>query len=114
MISRGAKSCSRTTACSNGRTPTGRWLRGRMLFIDLHGRLTSIRPGVGKAKGRRYERYSLAARQGHLQQLRQGQHFRPVQSKFHRSEESRVGKECVSTCRSWWATLHYKKNKVRN
>src|SRR3546814_5462295 len=83
MISRGAKSCSRTTACSNGRTPTGRWLRGRMLFIDLHGRLTSIRPGVGKAKGRRYERYSLAARQGHLPQLRQGQHFR---SEEHTSE----------------------------
>src|SRR3546814_15554040 len=37
--------------------------------------------------------------------------FPPVQDKveqgfatFHivRSEESRVGKECVSTCRSWW------------
>src|SRR3546814_11468543 len=27
-----------------------------------------------------------------------------------RSEERRVGKECVSTCRSWWSTDHYKKN----
>src|SRR3546814_18326256 len=26
-----------------------------------------------------------------------------------RSEESRVGKECVSTCRSRWSTYHYKK-----
>src|SRR3546814_19667881 len=26
-----------------------------------------------------------------------------------RSEERRVGKECVSTCRSWWSTLHLKK-----
>src|SRR3546814_14856577 len=26
-----------------------------------------------------------------------------------RSEERRVGKECVSTCRSWWSTYHYKK-----
>src|SRR3546814_19237222 len=23
-----------------------------------------------------------------------------------RSEERRVGKECVSTCRSWWSTYH--------
>src|SRR3546814_20438915 len=32
-----------------------------------------------------------------------------------RSEERRVGKECVSTCRSWWAPYHYKKkqNRVR-
>src|SRR3546814_14271979 len=25
-----------------------------------------------------------------------------------RSEERRVGKECVSTCRSWWSPYHYK------
>src|SRR3546814_11071191 len=28
-----------------------------------------------------------------------------------RSEERRVGKECVSTCRSRWSPDHYKKNK---
>src|SRR3546814_14588992 len=28
-----------------------------------------------------------------------------------RSEERRVGKECVSTCRSRWSTLHSKQNK---
>src|SRR3546814_12589579 len=28
----------------------------------------------------------------------------------HRSEERRVGKECVSTCRSRWSPSHYKKN----
>src|SRR3546814_15805508 len=27
-----------------------------------------------------------------------------------RSEERRVGKECVSTCRPRWSTYHYKKN----
>src|SRR3546814_16632039 len=27
-----------------------------------------------------------------------------------RSEERRVGKECVSTCRSRWSTYHEKKN----
>src|SRR3546814_14069275 len=30
-----------------------------------------------------------------------------------RSEESRVGKECVSTCRSRWAPYHIKK-KIKN
>src|SRR3546814_20907686 len=29
-----------------------------------------------------------------------------------RSEERRVGKECVSTCRSRWSPYHYKKTKV--
>src|SRR3546814_12790904 len=28
-----------------------------------------------------------------------------------RSEERRVGKECVSTCRSRWSPYHYKTNK---
>src|SRR3546814_15973066 len=28
-----------------------------------------------------------------------------------RSEERRVGKESVSTCRSWWSPLHEKKNR---
>src|SRR3546814_12365563 len=32
-------------------------------------------------------------------------------SKIERSEERRVGKACVSTCRSRWSTYHYKKNK---
>src|SRR3546814_17554814 len=31
-----------------------------------------------------------------------------------RSEERRVGKECVSTCRSRWSPNHKKKNKRRN
>src|SRR3546814_17657660 len=30
---------------------------------------------------------------------------------INRSEERRVGKECVSTCRSRWSPYHYKKNK---
>src|SRR3546814_12797091 len=29
-----------------------------------------------------------------------------------RSEERRVGKECVSTCRSRWSRYHYKKKSV--
>src|SRR3546814_16307602 len=30
-----------------------------------------------------------------------------------RSEERRVGKECVSTCRSRWSPYHYKTNQIR-
>src|SRR3546814_9961314 len=30
----------------------------------------------------------------------------------HRSEERRVGKACVSTCRSRWSPYHYKKKQV--
>src|SRR3546814_14943457 len=30
-----------------------------------------------------------------------------------RSEERRVGKECVSTCRSRWSPSHQKKNKIQ-
>src|SRR3546814_11458404 len=32
-------------------------------------------------------------------------------AKVIRSEERRVGKECVSTCRSWWTPIHENKNK---
>src|SRR3546814_13069648 len=35
----------------------------------------------------------------------------PLQSS---TEERRVGKECVSTCRSRWSQYHYKKNKRKN
>src|SRR3546814_19739577 len=31
----------------------------------------------------------------------------------NRSEERRVGKECVSTCRSRWPPYHSKKNKIK-
>src|SRR3546814_19223423 len=34
-------------------------------------------------------------------------------AQFERSEERRVGKECVSTCRSRWSPYHYKKNKYQ-
>src|SRR3546814_17131564 len=34
-------------------------------------------------------------------------------SQCHRSEESRVGKECVSTCRARWSPYHKKKKKKK-
>src|SRR3546814_20338883 len=40
------------------------------------------------------------------------EHFSPREAwdQYQRSEERRVGKECVSTCRSRWSPYHYKKN----
>src|SRR3546814_19123612 len=35
-------------------------------------------------------------------------------NRARRSEERRVGKECVSTCRSRWSPYHYKKNQTNN
>src|SRR3546814_18820468 len=37
-----------------------------------------------------------------------------VRVEQQRSEERRVGKECVSTCRSRWSPYHYKKNTISN
>src|SRR3546814_12759676 len=43
--------------------------------------------------------------------LRLIEHFRGRRVEIdHSSEERRVGKECVSTCRSRWSLYHYKKN----
>src|SRR3546814_13106911 len=38
---------------------------------------------------------------------------RPARCPAERSEERRVGKECVSTCRSRWSPYHYKKKKKK-
>src|SRR3546814_15156840 len=38
----------------------------------------------------------------------------PLPAREDRSEERRVGKECVSTCRSRWSPYHYKKNTHKN
>src|SRR3546814_20027388 len=48
-----------------------------------------------------------AARDGALAKLREGDMIR---LDGERSEERRVGKECVSTCRSRWPPYHSKKN----
>src|SRR3546814_14186237 len=39
--------------------------------------------------------------------------FSPTTSAARRSEERRVGKECVSTCRSRWSPYHEKKKEVK-
>src|SRR3546814_18811983 len=40
--------------------------------------------------------------------------IRFVANRGVRSEERRVGKECVSTCRSRWSPYHYKKKKAQH
>src|SRR3546814_1916563 len=35
-----------------------------------------------------------------------GRHLNHMKEYFYRSEERRVGKECVSTCRSRWSPYH--------
>src|SRR3546814_20626264 len=40
-------------------------------------------------------------------------HGRHANASAIRSEERRVGKECVSTCRSRWSPYHYKKKKTK-
>src|SRR3546814_11732378 len=39
---------------------------------------------------------------------------RPVAAVWRRSEESRVGTECGSTCRSRWSPYHYKKTPTQH
>src|SRR3546814_12584902 len=41
-------------------------------------------------------------------------HFRRADEPHLRSEERRVGKECVSTCRSRWSPDHSQKNKEKS
>src|SRR3546814_15940068 len=46
----------------------------------------------------------LAEGSGEVGERFRGLHLSPLGEGSERSEESRVGKECVSTCRSrWWA-----------
>src|SRR3546814_15625417 len=56
-----------------------------------------------------------AARSNVCPQLEVGQHVARLANvaRARRSEERRVGKECVSTCRYRWSPYHYKK-KIQN
>src|SRR3546814_16164833 len=53
----------------------------------------------------------MATGMGHVRQILESQPV-PLLKGIGRSEERRVGKECVSTCRSRGSPLHYKKNKI--
>src|SRR3546814_9396900 len=58
-----------------------------------------------RAKLRRYtrQRQTFLAMQDEVKDMRRNQ---APEALRHRSEERRVGKECVSTCRSRWSPYH--------
>src|SRR3546814_19445494 len=75
--------------------------------VLLHRRLSSLRADR-EAVDAVVERMNEATRRADaaLKGLRQT----AEQAKTTRSEERRVGKECVSPCRSRWSPYHEKKN----
>src|SRR3546814_10960031 len=66
---------------------------------------------VGVNKYRRQDEDLLETLEVDNTKVREAQVVRINKTKASRSEERRVGKECVSTCRSRWSPYHYKKNK---
>src|SRR3546814_14699009 len=70
----------------------------------------SNRPRRGRTGGRRQGGQRRRAGGRRASGRRGGRRGGPqVTPPRPRSEERRVGKECVSTCRSRWAPYHYKK-----
>src|SRR3546814_15761614 len=65
-------------------------------------------PGGKEGEGRRRRHDRISRGHGARQKLRLGGCERRAAG---RSEERRVGKECVSTCRSRWSPYHSKKKK---
>src|SRR3546814_18266357 len=76
-------------------------------LVQHHGRRAEVADAV--APDGVEDRRRLDPPQAHIgaRQRRQGPRGAPA----IRSEERRVGKECVSTCRSRWSPYHYKKNR---
>src|SRR3546814_15841648 len=73
---------------------------------DLHPRNPAIRPPRRQRQcDRAPPRAADRGRKGLRRRLPPTLRLRPA-----RSEERRVGKECVSTCRSRWSPYHSKKN----
>src|SRR3546814_9225449 len=61
---------------------------------------SDLHPAVGIPS----EASTAGARTHPVRRCRAGDN--PLPGKVHRSEERRVGKECVSTCRSRWSPYH--------
>src|SRR3546814_16387061 len=65
-----------------------------------------LRPAIALPDGEQ----GLARRRKDARARRKSDCDRQLRPSAHpRSEERRVGKECVSTCRSRWSPYHYKK-----
>src|SRR3546814_12842551 len=75
--------------------------QGRRVALVTDGRLSGASGKVPAAIHVTPE----AARDGALAKLREGDMVR-LDGEAGRSEERRVGKECVSTCRTRWSPYH--------
>src|SRR3546814_4222220 len=71
---------------------------------DLQGRVRFVR-SASKAAARRRAEPALSHRQRPDDRRQRQVHDRRTHGR-QRSEERRVGKECVSTCRSRWSPYH--------
>src|SRR3546814_12357593 len=91
---------------------------GKQIWRVRHALHAARNHDIGGSGGKRVRRHdrSLHARATHLVDRRRL--YRPGQTSLERrlpggrSEERRVGEECVSTCRSRWSPYHLKKKKV--
>src|SRR3546814_12912701 len=99
--------------------------RSDVCSSDLRGRFISIEGGDGAGKSTQ-----VAALADNLRELgitvyvtrepggnRSAEEIRALlvsgaTNRWRRSEERRVGTECVSTCRSRWSPYHYKKKSI--
>src|SRR3546814_20014980 len=63
---------------------------------------------------RRRDAYRRVAGQDADEEGRQAHQAPRPEKRIFRSEERRVGKACVSTCRSRWSRYHYKKKTTKD
>src|SRR3546814_12189303 len=79
----------------------------RMLATEsyrMHAKIACAQPGL------QFERKTTQRKQQCLDMIDFADEFEaPLERRRRRSEARRVGKECVSTCRSRWSPYHYKK-----
>src|SRR3546814_18792992 len=78
------------------------WSPIGICWIGLGDALTIIWPCLARKREPIYRLVSLAKEEGPWRNVT-----------FKRSEERRVGKECVSTCRSRWSPYHYKQTQQK-
>src|SRR3546814_16505511 len=90
------------------RTPT---IQRMQLAANSDGRVTAISIDVVEQTSRMKEYVEQSGMPTRM--LYASPNRRTTHRLAARSEERRVGKECVSTCRSRWSPDHQKKNKTR-
>src|SRR3546814_12722379 len=92
------------------------------MLVEAYGpQRHDLAVGIGVELGQLLQEARLdAGQRGHLlqrvlgDQLAEGLEVRRLHLPRIRSEERRVGNECVSTCRSRWSSYHSKKKTTTN